>query len=63
MQPRRWLRVAEVAELLGCHPVTVRKMIGRREIPFVKRKGVGIRCDWREFEQQLERDSIKRGSS
>jgi hypothetical protein len=36
---------------------------GRRELPFVKRRGVGIRVDWREFEQQLERDSIKRGSS
>lgn len=55
---RRWLRVDEVAQALGCHPVTVRKLISRRAIPFVKRKGVGIRIDWKRLEQELERGEV-----
>ena len=61
---RRWLRVAEVAERLGCHPVTVRKLISRRQIPFVKRPGVGVRVDWLTLEAELERETLRplRGS-
>ena len=55
---RRWLRVDEVAQALGCHPVTVRKLISRRAIPFVKKKGVGIRIDWRQLERELERGEV-----
>lgn len=56
---RRWLRVDEVAQALGLHPVTVRKLIAKRAIPFVKRKGVGIRIDWKRLEQELERGEVE----
>lgn len=61
---RRWLRVKEFAELVGCHPVTVRKLIRRRAVPFVKRKGIGVRVDFKKFEEEMERTEIlpqKRG--
>ena len=56
--PKRWLRVAEVAELLAVHPITIRKMIARRELPFVKRRGVGVRIDWPRYQRDLERAEV-----
>jgi len=58
---RRWLRVSETAELLGVHPVTIRKIIARRSIPFVKKPGVGVRIDWPRLERQLERAEVLPG--
>ena len=55
---RRWLRVNEFAELIGCHPVTVRKLIRRRAVPFVKRSGIGIRVDFKKFEDEMERTEV-----
>jgi len=59
MTPRRWLRVDEVAQALGCHPVTVRKLIAKRVIPFIKAKGLGVRVDWLKLEKQLERGEVE----
>lgn len=62
-QKRRWLRVAEAAERLGVHPRTIRKLISRRQIPYFKKAGVGIRIDWETYEAELERYKIPaRGS-
>ena len=61
MEPRRWLKVSEVATALGVHPVTIRKLISRRSIPFVKKPGVGVRIDWPKLERQLERAEVLPG--
>ena len=58
MPTRRWLRVAEVAELMKIHPTTVRKMLMRRELAFVKKRGFGVLIDWPKVERQLERSEI-----
>jgi excisionase family DNA binding protein len=63
MLERRWLRVVEVAERLGCHPVTIRKAIARGQLPYVRKGGIGIRIDWPAFEKMLETEEvIPRGS-
>jgi excisionase family DNA binding protein len=53
MAERRWIRVNETAEILGLHPMSVRKMIARGEIPAV-RIGRMIRVDLRALEERLE---------
>ena len=57
-QKRRWLRVSEFAAALSIHPRTVRRMIARRQIPFVKRPGVGVRVDWEAYAAELERYKV-----
>ena len=55
---RVWLKVGEVAERLAVHPVTIRKMLARREIPFIKRPGIGVRIDWKRYQEELERSEV-----
>jgi excisionase family DNA binding protein len=50
---RRWLTVNETAEVLGLHPMSVRKMIARGTIPGV-RIGRSIRVDLRALEANFE---------
>jgi excisionase family DNA binding protein len=57
---RRWLRVAEVARLLDVHEVSIRKLVARKAIPFIRLPGVekgfrSIRIDWKRFQEELER--------
>jgi len=58
MIARRWLRVSEFAAALSIHPRTARKMISRREVPYVKRKGLGVRIDMDAYTAELERFKI-----
>ncbi len=53
---KRWLNVAEAACLLSIHPVQLRKLISRGEVPGAKKiHGVGIRLDRVRLEGWLER--------
>ena len=49
---RRYISVAECAEIYGLHQMTVRKMISRGEIKSI-RLGRAIRIDLRKLEAQI----------
>ena len=55
---RRWLTVAEVAEELGCHPISVYRLCGRRKMPHAKAAGVGIRVDRADLERFMQGSKI-----
>lgn len=49
---RRYISVQECAEVYSVHPMTVRKMISRGEIPSI-RLGRAVRIDLRELDRRL----------
>jgi len=49
----RFITVDEAAEMLSLHPMSVRKMISRGQIPSA-RFGRSVRVDLRKLEAQLE---------
>ena len=63
---RRWLKVAEASYYLGINKKTLYSILSRGELPYVKRRGIGIRldktklddflleCETQSVEQQLE---------
>lgn len=55
---RRWLTVAEVAQFLDCHPISVYRLCSRRKLPHAKAAGVGIRIDRRDLERYLDNARI-----
>jgi excisionase family DNA binding protein len=55
---RRWLTVAEVAEELGCHPISVYRLCGWRKMPYAKAAGVGIRIDRGDLERFMQGSKI-----
>jgi len=55
---RRWLKVKEAAEYLGVHEKSLYRACHRREVPFSKARGVGVRIDKRELDALLERRGI-----
>jgi len=55
MPERRWITVAEVAEYLSLHPVTVRRLIDKGQIPS-SRVGRNVRIDMRKLTEQLENE-------
>ncbi len=50
------MTVREAADYLNCHQMTIRKMISRREIPHIKKSGIGIRLRKEDLEAWLETD-------
>lgn len=56
---RRWITVAETAEYLSLHPVTVRRKIDKNEIP-CSRIGRTIRIDLKKLEAQMENENKSR---
>jgi excisionase family DNA binding protein len=50
------MSVKEVAQYLTCHEMTIRKLIAKREIPFIKKKGLGIRLRLADLNRWLEKD-------
>jgi excisionase family DNA binding protein len=56
---RRWLKIKEAAEYLGIHEKSLYRACRRREVPFSKSRGVGVRIDKRELDAMLERRGIR----
>lgn len=50
------LTVQYAAQYLHCHPMTLRKLISKRQIPFIKKKGIGIRLRKEDLDQWLKED-------
>ena len=59
MQPQRLLTVKELSSYLGVSPCTVRRLVKERDIPFIRRKGLGIRFLKEEVDAWLSRDASK----
>lgn len=55
---RRWLKVKEAAEYLAVHEKSLYRACRRREVPFSKAPGIGVRIDKRELDALLERRGI-----
>jgi len=55
---RRWLKVKEASEYLGVHEKSLYRACRRREVPFSKAPGIGVRIDKRELDTMLERRGI-----
>ena len=49
--------VKDAASFLNCHEMTVRKLITQRRIPFIRKKGLGIRLRKRDLVDWLDQDS------
>ena len=54
-----FLTVKELSSFLNLHPNTIYKMAEHQEIPFIKRKGVGIRFREKDIEAWLDKGSLK----
>ena len=55
---RRWLKVKEAAEYLGVHEKSLYRACHRREIPFSKAPGIGVRVDKLQLDALLVRLGI-----
>jgi len=55
---RRWLKIKEAAEYLAVHEKSLYRSCRRREVPFSKAPGIGVRIDKREIDALLERLGI-----
>lgn len=51
--------VEQVAEILKVHPVTVRKWIAARQIPFYKLSGKAVRISDRQIETYLKKREVR----
>ncbi|MFC2142057.1 helix-turn-helix domain-containing protein [Acidobacteriota bacterium] len=50
------LTVSDAAAFLNCHEMTVRKLMSSKEIPYIKKKGLGIRFRKTDLNRWLEED-------
>jgi len=55
---RRWLKVKEVAEYLSVHEKSLYRAFRRREVPYTKAPGIGVRIDKLGLDTMLERMGI-----
>lgn len=53
--PRRWLRVAEAAQYLNQNVKSFYRCLRKRQFPYSKCAGLGIRIDRLELDRFLER--------
>ena len=51
------MTVQEAASYLNCHPITLRKLISERQVPFIKKKGLGIRLRESDLDKWLDSNS------
>jgi len=42
---RTLLNVDEAAKFLNIHPVSLRRLVSKKKIPFIKRLGIGVKFD------------------
>ena len=40
---RTLLNVEEAAKFLNIHPISLRRLVSKKEIPFIKRYGIGVK--------------------
>jgi excisionase family DNA binding protein len=57
MQTQGLLTVKELSSYLGVSPCTVRRWVKNREIPFIRRKGLGIRFKREDIDKWLDSNS------
>jgi excisionase family DNA binding protein len=55
---RRWLKIKEAAEYLAVHKKSLYRACRRREVPYTKASGIGVRIDKLELDALLERMGI-----
>lgn len=55
---RRWYTAAEIAAYLSLSPKTVYDLCSRGILPFVKKKGIGVRIDKRRLDKMMEAEEI-----
>lgn len=55
---RRWVTISEVAEYLGIHPITARRLCDRGELP-AARIGGSVRIDLKALEEKLARQTAQ----
>ena len=53
---KKLLTVKDLADLLNAHEQTIYKMIYKKQIPFIKIKGIGYRFYTEEIEQWINKD-------
>lgn len=58
---KRWMTCQETAEYLHLATKSVYRACARRQIPFAKIKGIGLRIDKRELDAQMEREGMRPG--
>ena len=56
---RRLLNIKELSEYIGYSPTSIRRMIARRQIPFVYAPGGSYRFDVRRIDRWIEEYSMK----
>jgi excisionase family DNA binding protein len=56
--PRRWLKVSEAALYLNQNIKSFYRCLAKRQIPYSRVRGVGIRIDRIELDRILERNQI-----
>ncbi|KPL19910.1 MAG: hypothetical protein AMJ92_00045 [candidate division Zixibacteria bacterium SM23_81] len=56
---KRLLTIKELSEYIGYSPTSIRRMIARRQIPFVYSPGGSYRFDVRRIDQWIQEYSMK----
>ena len=56
------LSVNEAASYLQLHPITIYKLVNKSAIPFIRKKGLGIRFRDKDLDEWLDQGSIKTSS-
>lgn len=55
---KRWLPVKSAAAYISINYKTLYDLIGKGEIPHVRRKGIGIRVDKKKLDEMMEASEI-----
>ena len=59
---RTLLNVNEAAKILHIHPMSLRQLVSKRKIPFIKRLGIGVKFDPDRLESWIREGEIEPGS-
>lgn len=57
------MNVDEAARLLHVHPISLRRLVSRKEIPFIKRKGIGVKFDPDRLESWVREGEVEPGGN
>jgi len=56
---RSLLTVDEVAKLLHIHPTSLRRLVSKRKIPFIKRDGIGVKFNIEKLEAWVREGEVE----